>query len=342
MTRLAIASLLLAITACTGTNRNVLGSVDSSIDGTSPDGTSSRHWTQVPSGTSTNLYAVTGSSASDVVAVGGTPGAMMVSNTGVITRWNGSAWTATSNLVNLLAVSGSTAVGEYGDEGSETYWNGASWSSREILNAGYTRGVWEASPGTYAVGDGGALDYTSETGIPGSWGTIASGTTAALHAVWGTTGTCPQCSSVFVVGASGVILHSSDTGPGMNGTWTKATQGTSTLTGVWGSSASDIYAVGLAPATILHSHDGGSTWATITPPSDAVGLLGVGGNSATDVYVVGSRSTSGVGVIYHSAGDDMWTEESIPPTPDLQAVWVAPTGEVFVVGLGGTILQRGP
>jgi hypothetical protein len=98
----------------------------------------------------------------------------------------------------------------------------------------------------------------------------------------------------------------------------------------------------VAPATILHSHDGGTTWMSITPPADAVGLLGIGGGSASDVYAVGSRSANGVGVIYHSTGNDAWTEETIPPTPDLQAVWVAPTGDVFVVGLGGTILHRGP
>jgi hypothetical protein len=225
MRHLVIASLSIALAACNGTTRPVLTPEDSSSDGSS-----ARQWTQVVSGTSTNLYAVTGTSATDVVTVGGTPGAT-TGNTGVVVRWNGSTWTATSNLVNLLAISGSTAVGEYGDEGSETYWNGATWSSREVLNAGYTRGVWEASPGTFAVGDNGALDYTTETGIPGSWGTLPSVTTSALHAVWGTSSMdCTQCDSVFAVGTGGVIVHSTNVGPGMSGTWTKATVGASTFT----------------------------------------------------------------------------------------------------------------
>jgi photosystem II stability/assembly factor-like uncharacterized protein len=333
--RLAFASSLV-VGACVGTNKPVLTQSDAAPGADAPGTTadapaSAQTWILVNSVTSTDLYGVTGSSAIDVLAVGGTPGTTG-GNSGVAVRWNGTNWSVTPNLVNLLAVSGETAVGEYGDEGSETYWNGLDWTAREVLGAGYLRGTWTTSPGSYAVGDNGLLSYTTETGIAGSWGTLSSNTTNALYAVWGS-----SPSDVYVVGAGGVILHNTNAGVGSTGTWVKTTKTSSTLTGVWGSSANDVYVVGEAPAVILHSTDGGASWSTTTPPS-AVGLYGVGGRSANDVYAVGATG----GVIFHSAGNDVWSPETTPTTKDLFGVWVASTGDAYAVGRGGTILHKAP
>src|SRR5262249_59702673 len=107
--------------------------------------------------------------------------------------------------------------------------------------------------------DWGGLYYTSETGIPGSWGPLPSSTTASLRAVWGATP-----SDVYAVGANGTILHNPNAGPGVTTGWTKSTHGTSTLCAIWGSSPSDMYIVGEAPAVILHSTNHGATWAETT------------------------------------------------------------------------------
>jgi photosystem II stability/assembly factor-like uncharacterized protein len=333
--RLVLACSLLT-GACLGTNQPVLTQSDAapSIDAppSTPDApASAQPWVLVNPVTTTDLYAVTGSSAIDVLAVGGSPGTT-TGNPGVAVRWNGTNWSVTPNLVNLLAVSGETAVGEYGDEGSETYWNGLAWTAREVLAAGYLRGTWTTSPGSYAVGDNGVLAYTTETGIQGSWGTLTSNTTSELHAVWGS-----SPSDVYVVGAGGVILHNTNAGVGGSGTWVKTTKSSSTLTGVWGSAANDVYIVGEAPAVILHSTDGGATWTTTTPPS-AIGLYAIGGRSASDVYAVGATG----GVIFHSTGNDVWTNETAPVTKDLYGVWVATTGDAYAVGRGGTILHKAP
>jgi hypothetical protein len=334
--RLALAFALVT-SACLGTNQPVLTQDDAAPSVDAPPGTpdtppSGQSWIQVNSVTTTDLYGVTGSSAIDVLAVGGTPGST-AGNPGVAVRWNGTNWSTTPNLVNLLSVSGETAVGEYGDEGSETYWNGLSWTAREVLGAGYLRGTWTTSPGSYAVGDGGLLAYTTETGIQGSWGTLSSNTTQALYAVWGS-----SPSDVYVVGAGGVILHNTSAGVGGSGTWVATMHGSSTLTGVWGSSANDVYVVGEAPAVILHSRNGGASWTSTTPPASAIGLYGIGGRSATDVYAVGATG----GVIFHSAGDDVWISETTPTTKDLFGVWVASTGDAYAVGRGGTILHKAP
>lgn len=319
---------LLAVVACTGTTRQVLTQDDA---GSGADAhTNVNAWVAVSSGTTTDLYDVSGAGASDVVAVGGVP-ADTSGTSGVAVRWNGTAWTITTNLVNLMSISGGTAVGVYAGEGSESYWNGTTWAAREILGAGFMRGTWEASPGTYAVGDNGNLVYTSETGIAGSWGAATSNTTNALYSVWGS-----STSDIFAVGDGGVILHNTTAGIGVPGTWVNSTHTSSTLTGVWGSSASDVYVVGAGPAVILHSTNGGTSWTTMSPPS-AVGLNAVGGISASDVYAVGAT-----GVIFHSFGNDVWTAETSPTTVDLFGVWEAVSGDVYAVGRGGTILHKLP
>ena len=116
---------LIALGACTGSNQRVLTPMGTPDGGA--DAFGARTWTVETSGTSVDLYAVTGASVSDVTAVGGTPG--MTSNSGVIVHRDVTGWTATAQLVNLLAISDRTAVGEYGGEASEIYRN-TSWSAR--------------------------------------------------------------------------------------------------------------------------------------------------------------------------------------------------------------------
>jgi photosystem II stability/assembly factor-like uncharacterized protein len=236
----------------------------------------------------------------------------------------------------LLSISGvgvgsAIAVGEYGAEGSATYLQGTTWSARDVLGAGTLRGTWQTSPGSYAVGDNGLLLYTTESGIPGSWGMQASNTNATLHAVWGS-----STSNVFVVGAGGLILHTTNAGVGTTPTWNKTVQGSSELMGVWGSSDADVYVVGSAPAVILHSTDGGSTWSSTTPSPSVIGLFAVGGRSVNEVYAVGATG----GLIFRSTGGNVWSTETSPTTKDLFGVWVASNGEAFAVGRAGTIVHR--
>jgi photosystem II stability/assembly factor-like uncharacterized protein len=321
---------IFVLAACNGMNHHVL----TQVDGSSSDAPASAQgpWMPVPSPATTDLYSVWAGSASDVVAVGGTPG-MTTGNPGVIVRFDGANWAAMQYLVNLLGVFSRTAVGEYGAEGSMTYWNGSGWSTRTVLAAGFLRGTWETSPGTYAVGDAGGLYYTSETGIPGSWGTIPSTTTSALYAVWGATP-----SDVYAVGADGAILHNPNANVGVTTGWTKTTHGSSTLRAIWGSSPSDMYIVGESPAVILHSTDHGATWTEATLPASAVGLYGITGTSASDIYVVGATG----GLAFHSTGNNAWTTEPLPTTKDMYGIAIAASGDVYAVGRGGTIVHKMP
>ena len=89
-------------------------------------------------------------------------------------------------------------------------------------------------------------------------------------------------------------------------TWSgQASGSTNWLYGVWGSSATDVFAVGV-DGTILH-YDG-DTW-SVQASGTGVGLLGVWGSSATDVFAVGGNRAIGEGTILHYDGDT-WREHS--------------------------------
>lgn len=113
--------------------------------------------------------------------------------------------------------------------------------------------------------------------------------------------------------------------------WSEPSRPTSShLHGVWGSSANDVWAVGTA-GTILH-WDGGA-WSSV-PSGTTSDLTAVWGSSAVDVWAVGSGGT-----IVHWNGA-RWTTDFAGPAVTLRAVWGSSAGDVWAVGDGGTILRR--
>lgn len=148
------------------------------------------------------------------------------------------------------------------------------------------------------------------------------------------------------------------------------------LRGVWGSSASDIFAVGLA-GTIVHYngsswapmfrsdgllqdvwgsawndvfvagsdqwavigkvlHYDGSEWTEIYTDSE-ISLSGIWGSAWNDVWAVGHRSSGGTGAILHYNGSG-WTE--VPVSADvIHGVWGSAGNDVFAVGDNGTLLH---
>ena len=104
-----------------------------------------------------------------------------------------------------------------------------------------------------------------------------------------------------------------------------------TLYGVWGSSPSDIFAVG-EDGTILH-YDGTRWWPQTSSTSKT--LYAVGGTSATDVYAVGARGT----IVHYDGSRWQTATPYMGPEYDLRAVWAASPADVFVVGDHGTILH---
>ncbi|QTA78056.1 immunoglobulin-like fold-containing [Desulfonema limicola] len=112
--------------------------------------------------------------------------------------------------------------------------------------------------------------------------------------------------------------------------WSEMNSGTSNdLLGIWGSSASDVFAVGYI-GTILH-YDG-DTWSEMSS-DNSNGLLGIWGSSASDVFVVDNY-----GNILHYNGNT-WSEMSSGNTNRLSGIWGSSASDVFAVGDSGTILH---
>jgi photosystem II stability/assembly factor-like uncharacterized protein len=153
---------------------------------------------------------------------------------------------------------------------------------------------------------------------PGVFTTQSSGVTTDLYEAWSAGG-----GVVYVVGAAGVLLKTSDAGA----TWTKQTTNTThDLEGVWGASANDVWAVGLK-GTVLHTTDG-TTWNAVSVTTADVG--DVWGASGTDVYVVGSG-----GLIKHYNGSS-WSSVNASTGPtNLYCVWGASGADVYIFGANG-------
>jgi hypothetical protein len=126
------------------------------------------------------------------------------------------------------------------------------------------------------------------------------------------------------VGDSGTIAH-------WNGSaWTSVPSGTTNhLVGVWGSGASDVWAVGNS-GTIAHWN--GSAWTSV-PSGTTNRLAGVWGSGTSDVWTVGDSGT-----IAHWNGS-AWTSVPSGTTSHLASVWGDGTGDVWAVGNSGTIVR---
>lgn len=195
----------------------------------------------------------------------------------------------------------------------------------EQLNA-----VWGASAAeVYAVGGSGTiLRYDGA-----AWASRSAPTTEHLWGVWGV-GPAPAACTLshcavaearaYAVGEHGTILRLT----GANA-WTTDTSGTSeALSGVWGASPRDVFAVGAA-GTILRFD---SAWAPMTSGTTR-NLRAVWGTSATNVYAVG-----GGGTILHYDGSQ-WTEEASGTGGVLTGIWGAGPDEIYVSAADGSVLR---
>jgi hypothetical protein len=103
------------------------------------------------------------------------------------------------------------------------------------------------------------------------------------------------------------------------------------LNGVWGSSPTDVYAVG-ALNTILH-YDG-SSWSTMSSGDSPSVLYAIWGSSATDVFVGGTQSE---GYIFHYDGSSWSPMDTGYTGVSVSGLWGTSPAEVFAAG--GYILK---
>jgi hypothetical protein len=135
------------------------------------------------------------------------------------------------------------------------------------------------------------------------------------------------------VGSAGAIAHFDG-----NGWSSVGGGGANHLTAVWGSSATDVWAVGQSLQLV---HFDGKTWQTSTAPtspelaSTPANLSGVWGTSPNDVWAVGAGSRSTVSTVLHFDGK-AWTVTS-SPKGRFYRVWSSGPTDVWLIGLGGVL-----
>jgi hypothetical protein len=292
-------------------------------------------WTSMASGTTKLLTGVWGSSATDVFAVG-----------------------------EDVRCSTSCTV-----ETSILHFDGTAWST-QLTQAGILRDIWAGSATDgFAVG----ADYPTylATFLHNSaqgWSAMPSPAInvegGLIVALWGSSAT-----DVFAVGSlwpfdadnheayvahyDGIAWTPMQIGPGTCLTGGGSLGCNVELSDVWGSSPTDVYAVGNvhlfdAPegdrAVILHYN--GRQWSEVLSQPN-LQFRRIWGSSATDVYVTGntlvpggSASEEGVGAIWHFDGSS-WSAGVSPTTSLLGAIWGSSATDIYLLagaqGTSGTI-----
>jgi len=262
-------------------------------------------------GTAEDLYAVFGTSASNVWAVG---------SNGTILRYDGSAWAAQTSptTAELRGVWGASAAAAWavGTGGKIVKWDGANWTNATSGTINGLTGVWGASAtDVWAVGTGGTILHWG--GV--AWTSVASPTAQDLFSVWGS-----GAADVWAVGTGGTILH-------YNGaSWTVATSGGADLAGVAGTGAADVWAVGAAGRAL---HFDGVAW-TAVDSGVTEDLL--------DVAAAGPRSVVAVrsgGLPIRWDGSAWRTLQG--PAGDYLRVWGGGADLLWTVGLAGLAVRFG-
>jgi hypothetical protein len=272
-------------------------------------------WSQttLPSGTTPGLLAgVSGSSASNVIAVGVTD--LNESYVAAADRWNGSHWVAAgpvrpgagSGLSDVVATAHyAWAVGDYyktpsSDEQSLVeYWNGGKWTADTSLGSyaiAALIGVTVLSPkNVWAVGG-----YTTSPSSPvktlilhyngNKWEPVASPNAGiganVLYSVSGVSASNVWAVGYAVTGSSGyrsIIEH-------WNGSrWSMVASpdpSLSALYAVTATTAGSAWAVGLAGDGTFVVHWNGKAWTRVTSPGDG-SLYGIGASSDTNLWMTG-------------------------------------------------------
>jgi hypothetical protein len=228
-----------------------------------------RFWDRATTPTLPPLFAVGGTSATDVYVAGAT---------GAVFRFDGAAWLQeeTGAAVTLRAVAG-LAEGEAwvaGDGGTLSRRRDGAWSVVPCPVQVDLLGLWVAGPDVaFAVGAGGTVLH----GVGDEWTPVSVPTGETLRAVWGSSPT-----EVFAVGDAGVVLR-------FDGTeWRSMRSGTQvSLTGIWGAAVDDVFATGEL-GTVLHLDR--SRWAPIRTQT-AESLSAIWGAGRSNVFASGEGST---------------------------------------------------
>jgi hypothetical protein len=204
---------------------------------------------------------------------------------------------------NLLVVGGLGLIARY---------DGHQWTDEGIFGGQHLYEISGSANGIVAVGQIGTIVYYDGT----EWSLVCNQFAWDMHCIWGS-----SANDIFAAGDHGEAIH-------YNGTeWTKMgdTGVDHTIRGIWGTSSSNVYAVGgISQAGFIIRYDG-TSWSTIMDDLDFIPYA-IHGTGSDDIYIVGDR-------VMHFNGTE-WNTEALDLPSTLYAVW-ANDEHVFVAGSSG-------
>jgi hypothetical protein len=280
------------------------------------------------------LTSVWGSGANDVYTVGnygGTSGVILHRDAAGV--WQVATPPGAQKLFGVWGTSATDifAVGGNVGGGHASVFHSAGTSFAETFMFSQS-----AANGIFGLADNNIyLAWNTGTAGPpnsGVWHSVDGVTFTAQTGVGGAGSPPDKMAAIWGSGASDLYA----VGPGGlyhsvgDGGWFQQ-NATANLNSVWGSGATDVYVAGTA-SVILHSK-GDSTWTSQTGPS--ADLFGVWQSAASDVWIVGTNGTAA-----RSTGDATWSSPaSTNSFVTLRAVWGSSSGDIYAVGDAGTVLH---
>ena len=293
-----------------------------------------RQWRALPTGTKASLRAVWGSGPTDVYAVG------QDDKGGVALRWDGTSWKALPAVGGWLAGvwgTGPDAVWVAGadEDDALAVWRlaGGSWKWENVPKDGQVEALSGAAGTPVLLG----LEWLDEQ--RGAFGPKAVFTLQLTAGRWTRRDllvTSPSLGepswglwgepggSVLVAGGWGIVARADASG---FHTLTGNVAPGKTLTGVWGTSPTDVVAVGAEGALLRYD---GKAW---MPDPAGAGRSFTAVHGAKDILVASAR---GGKLLVRKNGQ--WTPLASGTTKDLLAVWTNGE-EIFAGGSEGTILR---
>jgi hypothetical protein len=255
---------------------------------------------------------------------------------GTIFRWDGAAWQSESpeptnpQHLGKAWVESDDSIWVAGDYGTIRHFNGTLWEdlpTPTLAQLFAIAGV--AGDDIWAAGEAGTTLHFDGA----SWEQVPSGTDIDIRALWADPeGTVIAAAGTFASGATiydGTILRWSGS------EWTlDPTPNVPTLTGLWGLSSEDLWAVGDGTAI----HFDGNSWSE-SPLDTRSLLLGVWGTSPSSIWAVGHDQTSVFGGAIQYFDGKSWTKQTLPGASTLLAVG-GNSEAVWAVGADGAIWRR--
>jgi hypothetical protein len=228
-----------------------------------------------------------------------------------------------------------TDVFAVGGRGMIRHFTGSSWEAQSSGTNLTLAGVWgKSSTDVFAVGDSATVLHYDGT----TWSKVPGPPLGFLSRIWGS-----QTGDLFVLTHDSVVKGHVWRYDGAG--WTVQFNRNCSMGAIWGSSSSDIFAVGVG----LPVHYNGISW-TDGGCTPLAGRYDISGGGPGDVYSVGyeidySNCTRGGGcpmpaIVVHYDGtrwERRLTLQQYPPP--FTGVWVGSDSEVVVVGSSGLIIH---